>query len=98
MPEGSCDPSGCIQGGLPMECTIRRLTAQDLPAAMELAMDTFLRFEAPKGPDTLKAPQLEHTVCVERESMHAIFGQTYATRIHETAAVNKLVSLHVRMA
>lgn len=39
-----------------MECTIRRLTAQDLPAAMELAMDTFLRFEAPDyGPEGVKS-------------------------------------------
>ena len=30
-----------------MDFKIRRLTAQELPAAMELALDTFMRFEAP---------------------------------------------------
>ena len=30
-----------------MEYEIRRLTAEEVPAAMELAWDTFLRFEAP---------------------------------------------------
>ena len=39
-----------------MEFTIRRLTAQDLPAALELAMDTFLRFEAPDyGPEGVES-------------------------------------------
>lgn len=35
-----------------MEFAIRRLTAHDIPAAMALAWDTFLRFEAPDyGPE-----------------------------------------------
>ena len=39
-----------------MEFEIRRLTADDLPAAMELAMDTFLRFEAPDyGPEGVES-------------------------------------------
>jgi ribosomal protein S18 acetylase RimI-like enzyme len=39
-----------------MEFEIRRLTAEEIPAAMELAMDTFLRFEAPDyGPEGVEA-------------------------------------------
>ena len=39
-----------------MEYEIRRLTAQDLPAALALAWDTFLRFEAPDyGPEGVEA-------------------------------------------
>ena len=39
-----------------MEYEIRRLTPEELPAAMELAWDTFLRFEAPDyGPEGVEA-------------------------------------------
>ena len=39
-----------------MEFEIRRLTAQEVPAAMELALDTFLRFEAPDyGPEGVES-------------------------------------------
>ena len=39
-----------------MEYEMRRLTAQDLPAALALAWDTFLRFEAPDyGPEGVEA-------------------------------------------
>lgn len=39
-----------------MEFAIRRLTAQDIPGAMELAWDTFMRFEAPDyGPEGVEA-------------------------------------------
>ena len=39
-----------------MEFAIRRLTAQDIPGAMELAWDTFMRFEAPDyGPEGMEA-------------------------------------------
>lgn len=39
-----------------MEFDIRRLTAQDIPGAMALAWDTFLRFEAPDyGPEGVEA-------------------------------------------
>lgn len=39
-----------------MEYLIRRLTAEEVPAAMELALDTFLRFEAPDyGPEGVEA-------------------------------------------
>lgn len=39
-----------------MEFTFRRLTARELPMAMELAWDTFLRFEAPDyGPEGVES-------------------------------------------
>lgn len=39
-----------------MEYEIRRLTLEELPAAMELAWDTFLRFEAPDyGPEGVES-------------------------------------------
>ena len=39
-----------------MEFEVRRLTADEVPAAMELAMDTFLRFEAPDyGPEGVES-------------------------------------------
>lgn len=39
-----------------MEYVIRRLSAEEVPAAMELALDTFLRFEAPDyGPEGVEA-------------------------------------------
>lgn len=39
-----------------MELEIRRLTPEEIPAAMELAMETFLRFEAPDyGPEGVQA-------------------------------------------
>ena len=47
-----------------MEFTIRRLTADDVPAAMELAWDTFLRFEAPdygpEGVDSFRRTVIEN--------------------------------------
>lgn len=39
-----------------MEFEIRRLIAQEVPAAMELALDTFARFEAPDyGPEGMES-------------------------------------------
>lgn len=39
-----------------MKFEIRRLTPEEVPAAMDLAMDTFLRFEAPDyGPEGVEA-------------------------------------------
>lgn len=47
-----------------MEYEIRRLTAKEVPAAMELAWDTFLRFEAPdygpEGVETFRRTLIEN--------------------------------------
>ena len=47
-----------------MKYEIRRLTAKELPAAMELAWDTFLRFEAPdygpEGVETFRRTLIEN--------------------------------------
>ena len=47
-----------------MEYEIRRLTAEEVPAAMELAWDTFLRFEAPdygpKGVESFRRTVIEN--------------------------------------
>ena len=47
-----------------MKYEIRRLTAEEVPAAMELAWDTFLRFEAPdygpEGVETFRRTLIEN--------------------------------------
>ena len=53
-----------------MEYEIRRLTAQDLPAALALAWDTFLRFEAPdygpEGVETFRRTLVENEEFLEK--------------------------------
>jgi len=53
-----------------MEFEIRRLTADELPMALELAWDTFLRFEAPdygpEGVETFRRTVIENEEFLEK--------------------------------
>lgn len=53
-----------------MEYEMRRLTAQDLPAALALAWDTFMRFEAPdygpEGVETFRRTLIENEEFLEK--------------------------------
>lgn len=63
-----------------MEFEIRQLTAEDIPAALELAMDTFLRFEAPdygpEGVETFRRDIIENSEFCEncRNGSNRIWG------------------------
>ena len=53
-----------------MDFEIRRLRAEEVPSAMELAWDTFLRFEAPdygpEGVETFRRTVIENEVFLEK--------------------------------